>query len=305
MLGVATHEIALALDIGGTKIAGALVGADGAITARVERPTPPGDAATVWAAVASCLGELTASGPQLVGVGIATAGPIDVARATVSPVNIAGWRGFPLVDQVERVVPGVPVRLIGDAIAMAVAEHRHGAGRGADQMVGMVVSTGVGGGLVIDGRVHAGPSGNAGHVGHVSMDLDGEPCACGGVGCLETIASGPALTRWAVAHGYDGLPDAASVAAAARAGDEIARGAYVRAGLAIGSMLAGVASVCDVRLAVIGGGVAKAGDLLFEPIRAGVDRYGALSYVAGFEVRPAALGPDAGLLGAAAHCFEP
>lgn len=298
---------ALVLDIGGTKLAAACVTADGGVHHRAQVSTPVGDARSVWEGVASVLGAVVAEVDLggCAGVGIGTAGPIDRVAGTVSPVNIRGWRGFPLVDHVRGLVPDVPVRIAGDAVCTAVGEHWRGAGRGRADMVGMVVSTGVGGGLVLGGRPHVGPSGNAGHIGHISVDLAGPVCACGGTGCVEAIASGRSLAAWAVAQGYTGEPTAAAVAAAARSGDTIAVAAFERAGLAIGSMLAGLATVCDVRTAVIGGGVANAGELLFAPIRAGVARYARLGYTDGFEIRPAALGGDAGLVGSAALVLDP
>jgi glucokinase len=298
---------ALVLDVGGTKIAAGGVTADGTVHHRVQVSTPTGAADDVWAGadevLRSVLEQLGLG--SCVGVGIGTAGPIDRPTGSVSPVNIPGWRGFPIVDRVRRLVGDRPVRLAGDAVCVAVGEHWRGAGRGCDDMVGMVVSTGVGGGLVLGGRPHVGPSGNAGHIGHISVDLAGPPCACGGVGCVEAIASGRSLAAWAVAEGYTGEPTAAAVAAAARAGDPIANAAYVRAGRAIGSMLAGLATVCDVRVAVIGGGVANAGELLFAPIRDSFDRYAAFDYARGFDIRVATLGGDAGLVGAAALVLDP
>ena len=108
-------------------------------------------------------------------------------------------------------MPGVPVRLAGDGICMALGEHWRGAGRGASFLLGMVVSTGVGGGLVLDGVPYHGRTGNAGHVGHVVVELDGQPCPCGGHGCVETVASGPWMTRWALANGWAAPPGADAV----------------------------------------------------------------------------------------------
>ena len=153
------------------------------------------------------------------------AGPIDADAGTVSPVNIASWRGFPLRDRIAAAMPGVPVRLAGDGVCMALAEHWRGAGRGASFLLGMVVSTGVGGGLVLDGVPYHGRTGNAGHVGHVVVELDGQPCSCGGRGCVETVAAGPWMTRWALANGWAAPPgaDAKTLAEAADAGDPVAR----------------------------------------------------------------------------------
>ncbi|MET9112243.1 ROK family protein, partial [Streptomyces zhihengii] len=221
-------SLVAALDIGGTKIAGALVDGDGALLLRAQRPTPAKeDAETVMGAVAAVLGDLAASPlwPGVVAVGIGSAGPVDRAAGTVSPVNVPGWRGFPLVERVSRAVGGLPVDLVGDGAAITAAEHWRGAARGFDNALCMVVSTGVGGGLVLEGRLHTGPSGNAGHIGHISVDLDGDLCPCGARGCVERIASGPNIARRALEQGWTPGPDgdatAAAVAASARAGDPV------------------------------------------------------------------------------------
>ncbi len=301
------QRFALAIDVGGTKIAGAAVRADGTVHHRAQVPTPSGDAETVFAAVAEVVGAVTAhvEPTACAGLGIGTAGPIDLVAGTVSPVNIHGWREFPIVSRIAALVPTLDVHLAGDAVCVAIGEHWRGAGRGCDDMVGMVVSTGVGGGIILGGRPHVGPSGNAGHLGHVSVDLDGPICACGGVGCVEAIASGRSIAAWAVANGFCGEQTAEAVAAAAGGGDPTAVAAFDRAGRAIGSMLAGVATSLDVHVAVIGGGVANAGELLFAPIRRSIGRYAGLGYARPFELRRAALGGDAGLVGAAALVLAP
>jgi glucokinase len=300
-----TRPLALALDIGGTKIAAAAVDGEGAVHARCQVPTPAGDAAAIWGAVARAVAAVRDRMPDQawIGLGVGTAGPIDVRTGSVSPVNIPGWRGFPLVQHLRALLPDCAVRIAGDAVCVAVGEHWRGAGRGCDDMVGMVVSTGVGAGIILGGRPHVGPSGNAGHLGHISVDLEGPPCVCGGVGCVEAIASGRSLAAWAVANGFSGEQTALAVAVAAADGHPVALAAFERAGRAIGSMLAGAAIALDVHVAVIGGGVANAGELLFAPVRAAVVRYAGLDYAHPFEVRAAALGADAGLVGAAALVF--
>lgn len=164
------------------------------------RPTPTG-AEAVWAVVDDLIADALrvaggAVGSAVGAVGVACAGPVDLPAGTVSPINIGSWRGFPLRDRVAAAVPGVPVRLGGDGTCMALGEHWRGAGRGARFLLGMVVSTGVGGGLVLDGVPYHGRTGNAGHVGHVVVDPHGAVCTCGGRGCVETVAAGPALVRW-------------------------------------------------------------------------------------------------------------
>jgi glucokinase len=165
----------------------------------------------------------------------------------------------------------------------------------------MVVSTGVGGGLVLDGAPYAGRSGNAGHVGHVVVERDGQACTCGGRGCVETVAAGPWLVRWARANGWSAPPGAGAreLAAAASAGDDVAMRAFDRGATALAMMIASVAAVCDLDLVVIGGGVAQSGGLLFDPLRAALAHYAGLDFLAGLRVVPAELGAQAGLVGAA------
>lgn len=297
----------LALDVGGTKIAVGLAEPDGTLSYSATRPTR-GDqgAEVVWAVVADLIDDaLEHAEGRVDAIGIGSAGPVDLNAGTVSPINIPGWRGFDLRDRVVAAVPGVPVRLAGDGVCMALGEYRCGAGRGTRSMLGMVVSTGVGGGLVLDGAPVHGHSGNAGHVGHVVVDPGGQPCRCGGRGCVETIASGPAMVRWALANGWSpespqgSGADAKTLAAAAEAGDPVALRAFRRGTDALAVMLASVGAVCDLDLVVIGGGVAKSGALLFDPLQAALADRARLDFLAGLKVVPAELGSEAGLVGAA------
>lgn len=302
-----------AVDIGGTKIAGGLVDSEGTLLRKVQRPTPARESGeTVLKAVSEVLA-LLAEDPRwdtVSGLGLCSAGPVDIARGTVSPVNIPGWRDFPLVEQV-RADPSVraggrsrPVVLGGDAVAMAAAEHWRGAARGCTNALCVVVSTGVGAGLVLNGAVYPGPTGNAGHLGHISVDLDGDACPCGSRGCVEGLASGTAIARRALAAGWRPTgteqPDAGAVAASARAGDPVALAAYDRAAQALAAGIAATATLVELERVVIGGGVGGAGDLLLIPLRHHLTRYATLHFTSGITVVPALLGPDAGLIGAAA-----
>jgi glucokinase len=300
-------DLVAALDIGGTKIAGALVDSRGGILLRAQRPTPAQeDGETVMRAVEAVLAELVASPlwERASAVGIGSAGPVDASAGTVSPVNVPGWRGFPLVARVRRAAGGLPVELVGDGVAMTAAEHWQGAASGYDNALCMVVSTGVGGGLVLGGKLHPGPTGNAGHIGHISVDLDGDLCPCGGRGCVERIASGPNIARRALEGGWQPGPDgdtsAAAVAAAARAGHPVAVASFERAAQALAAGIAATATLVEIEIAVIGGGVAGAGDVLFTPLRRALHDYAALSFVQRLIVAPALTGTDAGLVGAAA-----
>jgi glucokinase len=296
--------LTLALDIGGTKIAVGLTDPAGELVHKAVKPTPKDqEAEHIWELVGQMIADANKAAKGAIrAVGIGSAGPIDANAGTVSPVNIASWRGFPLRDRIAAAMPGVPVRLAGDGICMALAEHWRGAGRGANFLLGMVVSTGVGGGLVLDGVPYHGRTGNAGHVGHVVVEPDGQLCPCGGRGCVETVASGPWMTRWALANGWAAPPgaDAVTLAEAADAGDPVARQAFHRGATALAAMIASVGAVCDLDLVVIGGGVANSGRTLFDPLRTALANYAGLSFIRGLRVVPAALGGDAGLIGAAA-----
>ncbi|MFI0822587.1 ROK family protein [Streptomyces sp. NPDC021098] len=305
------RDLIAALDIGGTKIAGALVDGGGKLVVRARRATPAqGDGAAVMREVSAVLGELaaTAHWSLVAAVGIGSAGPVDASVGTVNPVNIPGWRDFPLVAGVRETTGELPVTLVGDGPAMTAGEHWQGAARGHASALCMVVSTGVGGGLVLNGRLHPGPTGNAGHIGHISVDLDGDLCPCGGRGCVERIASGPNIARRALSGGWrpgpDGDTSAAAVAVAARDGDPVARASFDRAAQALAAGIAATAALVEIEVAVIGGGVAGAGDVLFAPLRRALRDYATLSYVQGLEVVPAQMGTDAGLVGAAAAAAQ-
>jgi glucokinase len=303
--------LTLCLDIGGTKIAAGLAGPGGALTYTAIRPTPPAPATAddVWAVVAAMIADaLRAADAPIAGVGVASAGPIDLPSGSVSPINITCWDRFPLRDRVAAMIPGapgLPVALGGDGVCMALGEHWLGAARSAGRrarfMLGMVVSTGVGGGLVLDGHPYAGRTGNAGHVGHVVVEQDGRPCTCGGHGCVETVASGPWMVRWARENGWSAPPGAGArdLAAAAMAGNPVAERAFHRGAAALAATIASVGAVCDLDLVVIGGGVAKSGRLLFDPLRAKLADYAGLDFLTGLRVVPAELGGEAGLIGAA------
>jgi len=224
----------------------------------------------------------------------------------VSPLNIASWRDFPLRARMQQRFAGLPVRVHNDAVCLAVGEHWRGAGRGRDNMLGMVVSTGVGGGLVLGGRLVDGADGNAGHIGHVVVDPDGPECSCGGYGCLEAIAAGPRLAAWAQAQGWRPSAPAGDVATArdladdARRGHPVAAAAMNRAGAALGVAIASATHLLNLEVVSIGGGLSQAGPLIFDPLQESLRRHARLSFAVRLAVVRATLGQDAGLVGAAA-----
>jgi glucokinase len=301
---------ALAVDVGGTKLAVGVVEPGGRLVTWAQVPTPRElDGEQLWrtleALVDRVLDQAGLTAPAvLAGVGAGCGGPMDWPAGIVSPLNIPAWRSFPLRHRLRERFPGAPVRVHNDAICLVAGEHWRGAGRGKDNVLGMVVSTGVGGGLIVDGRVIEGASGNAGHIGHVVVDPDGGPlCACGARGCLEAIARGPALAAWAQSQGWrPGQPDATArdLAADGAQGHPIGLAAMRRAGRALGIAIASATYLCDLEVVSIGGGLSQAGALLFEPLQESLHAHAKLPFVRDVRVVPAALGQNAGLVGAAA-----
>lgn len=305
----------LGIDVGGTKMAAGIVTGDGTVATSAVVPTPAqGTAEDMWQALEQlCDSVLTQAGnPELAGVGVGSAGPMVWPAGEVSPVNIHSWRGFPLRAKLAAKFPELEVRVHGDAIALAAAEHWLGAGRGYANMLGMVVSTGVGGGLVLDNRLINGGLGNAGHIGHIVVDPNGPDCACGGRGCLEAIARGPATVAWALDQGWvpaagqpaDQQPDGRTLAAAANAGDEIAIAAFRRSGEAVGIALASCAALLDLDVAIIGGGLVQAGELLLTPVHEAFERHAGLAFAHRMQIVTAGLNQQAGIIGGASLILQ-
>jgi glucokinase len=302
--------IALALDFGGTKVEGALVDDCGAVLAgsRFRQPTgPAASSEQLAAAVDRVLDDVLSTvpaGETLIGAGIGSAGPIDVTHGLVSPLNIPVWRGYPLLEQVRAKVGDIPVRLRMDGLCIALAEHWVGAAKGYSNVMGMIVSTGVGGGLILDGMTVPGPTGNAGHIGHIEVGGFPDRCACGGIGCVEAVASGPKSVAWARSQGWDGSTGE-ELAAAYAAGDSVAIAAVQRAGRAIGQAIASATALDDLELVAIGGGFSHVTPDLFDHIRAAIAERVQFGFVTKVVVVPSGLSGDGPLIGAAALVHRP
>jgi glucokinase len=248
------------------------------------------------------------------GVGVGVPGVLDLERGlTLFLPNLPGeWRQVPLRDTLQEAT-GLPVTLLNDVRSFTLGEKTFGAGRDVETMVCFAIGTGIGGGLVIDGKLQLGLEGTAGEVGHHVIDPYGPRCGCGSRGCLEAFASGPAIvamalkaitqgrtTRIAERVSYDlNRVTPKIIAEAAREGDAIAQEIYERAGFYIGIGVANLITIISPQMVVIGGGVAQAGDLLFEPIRRTARETVHVAPVERVEIVPAELGTDAGLIGAA------
>jgi glucokinase len=295
-------DVAVAVDIGGTKVDAALVDARGRIVpgSRHRAPTGPGQTPeTFTAAIASvCRPAMDAAGPahRVIGIGVGTAGPLLGDGTRISPLNLPGIREFPLTPAVEGLAEGAPVRVALDGTCIALAELRFGALRGVRNGIAMVVSTGIGGGIVVDGRVIRGDTGNAGHVGQawVRRPDPADPARA----TVEGIASGPATVRWANEHGWAGT-DGRRLAADYRAGDPVAVRAVHRSAEAVGQAIAGCAALLDLRTAAVGGGFSHVADDYLPLVEAAARRAAMLPAAAEMRVVPAELGDDAPLVGAA------
>lgn len=277
------------MDIGGTKMAAGLVALNGSLLERAVRPTPatssPGDAEALWDNLARLVEGVTALvGPadHLVVCGTGCGGPMSPGGAEVSPLNIAGWRSFPLRARLAELT-GLPTFVDNDAKALALGEGWVGAAAGCSDFIAMVVSTGVGGGVVLDGRLLNGRLGNAGHIGHVVVVPDGRPCPCGSRGCLEAEASGTAL--------------AAMTGQPAR----LASPEWVaRTGMLVGRAIASVVDLLDLPLAVVSGSVALGfGEPFFRAAQAEMDLLCRIEFARGARVVPGGLGDTGPLVGAA------
>ena len=285
---------ALCIDLGGTRLRGALAASDGTLTARAAEPTRAVDGADAVTAQIAAMAHRIAGGRDVTGLALCAPGPLDAiaGRALATP-TIPGFVDYPLRDRLSALVPW-PVRLENDALAATMGEWRHGAGQGTRDMVYLTVSTGIGGGAVAGGELVRGRRGMAGHFGHMVVQADGPACPCGNRGCWEALASGTAFAARARAAGF---ADGAAVFAAASDPAADALIADQARWLAIG--IVNVAHVHSPETIVIGGGMAAAFDRLAPPIRAHVDRM-AMAPFRDVTIRRAALGDDSGLIGLAA-----
>ncbi len=307
---------AVGLDVGGTKILAVRVARGGEILARTQAPTPADDEeATLEAMVEAARGLMT---PEVLAVGVGAAGMVDVATGILRFAPNLAWRDLPIAERMRSAI-GVPCQLDNDANVAAYGEFRFGSGRGYRHVLLVTVGTGIGGGIIIDGRLFRGANGYAAEIGHVVVEPDGPPCGCGNRGCWEQVASGSTIGRLGRAEVRE-HPDSALgrlaagdtdvvtgklVTQAAMDGDPVAVAILATVGGRLGVGIAGLVNVLDPQIVIVGGGAAVAGDLLLEPARAafhdaveGPDRRPTVPIVA------AQLGTDAGAVGAAALALE-
>ena len=311
--------LVIGIDLGGTKISTALVDGSGRIIAHDYRETlaAQGQDAVV-ARMLDAAGDVMAQAevqrPQVAAVGIGAPGPLDVgAGVVVDPPNLPGWDHVPLKQLIEDGL-GITTFLENDANAAALGEHRFGAGGGVAHMIYVTVSTGIGGGLILNGELYHGASGMAGEVGHQTIVPDGPRCGCGNYGCLESLASGTAIARRARERVAQGAPTliaelaegdleritAKLVAEAASRGDGEAQRILAEAMDYLGIGMANLVNLFNPQLIVIGGGLTNIGESLFGPVRRAIDQRAFRAQAQAVRVVPAELGDNVGVLGAAA-----
>jgi len=313
----------LAVDLGGTKINAAVVSSEGQVIAREYRPTMADEGArSVIRRLQFMIDHLLSlpnmgsSQPDSISIGAAGAIDSENGVVTFSP-NLPGWHNIPLRDMI-REKSGVDTFLINDASAAVLGEHQFGAGKGINNLVMLTVGTGIGGGIIINGKLYTGPSGSAGEIGHMTIDLNGPKCPCGNVGCLEKMVSGSAIAREAIrrlsqgeqsvlvemADGNIASITSENVGSAARNGDKLAKEVVSQAAVYLGIGLVNLVNIFNPEMIVIGGGLAKMGDLLLEPARQIVRERAFPVSARLVRIVTTELGDDAGLLGAAVFAFQ-
>lgn len=319
----AGDRFAVGVDVGGTKLAVGLVDEAGHVFSRLVAPTLAGHGGQdVMRRLLDLVDELLRGVPasvsaagsgsmRIVGIGVGTAGEVDAETGSVlyANENLPGWTGMPIRQLMEERFQ-LPTQVDNDGNAAALGEKLYGAGRDVPDVVCMTVGTGIGGGIVHAGRILRGARNSAGSLGHITVEPNGRRCACGRAGCLEAYASGPALSRRVEESIRVGEPSSlaakieegltgADVVQAAAAGDALAGRYFAEMAEYLGAACAIVGNLLNPHRILIGGGVADAGDLLFAPVRESFERRALPEVVRSTLIRPAQLGSEAGLVGAA------
>jgi len=308
----------LAVDVGGTKIITAIVSNQGQIVAKEYCLTLANEGAQsvinrIISAIDRMLGTKSISPSQLDSIGIGAAGVVDIDQGvvTLSP-NLPGWQDIPLRDTVKEKY-GIKTFLINDASAAALGEHRFGAGRGVKNLIYITVSTGIGGGIIINNDLYSGACGGAGEVGHMTIDVNGPRCSCGNIGCLEMLASGTAVAREAIRRIGQGEKSslteivsgniesitAEEVDMAAVGGDSLAMEVISQAATYLGVGMVNLVNIFNPEMIIVGGGMSKMGDRLLNPARQVVMERAFPLLAQAVCIVPAQLGEDAGVVGAA------
>ncbi len=310
------RSLILGIDIGGTKTAAGVVTTDGRVLSFHAQPTPRDADAEGCSPSSSRWRRMLATAMAIRWRRWALAAAVrwSIPDGVVSPLFIPTWQSFPLRERITSVL-GLPVVLDNDANAFALGEALFGAGRGTRALLGIVVSTGVGGGIVADSRLFHGATGNAGHIGHTIVSADGPRCSCGAIGCLTAYASGTGLVARAQAGIQQGEQTALAalsgnaltgqaIAKAATGGDAFAMRLMDDAGVALARGIVDAASLLDLESVILGGGLILAGDILMAPLRREVRDRARLPFTRTLDICTTTAGREAGVIGAAALCMQ-
>ncbi|HVN15375.1 MAG TPA: ROK family protein [Anaerolineales bacterium] len=303
-------SLIVAVDIGGTHIRAATYEPNSTSPTHHQRNKSKALEPGVFDRLVQTIEAVWPKKDEVAGIGLASPGPLDPHQGVIlSTPNIPEWKDFPLAAKLNKHF-NVPVHIDNDANLAALGEWKYGAGKGHNDVLYLTISTGIGGGVITNGHLLQGYHGMAAELGHVTIDPDGPLCGCGHPGHLEAFASGPAIARYVneqLAAGRtsslhaDPKLSAQQVAAAALEGDELARAAFARAGEYLGVAVSNYLHIFDPSVVIFGGGVSQVGDLLFKPFEASLKkRVIHPRYLENLEFTKAALGDDAGLLGALA-----
>jgi glucokinase len=308
----ADGSLVLGIDIGGTKTAAGVMSTSGNLLTFASAPTPRDADAEELLAFVTALAESACDGSRerLGAVGVGCGGPMNFPDGIVSPLFIPAWRDFPLRVRLAAAF-GLPITLDNDANAFALGEALFGAGRGARAMLGLIVSTGVGGGIILDGQILHGATGNAGHIGHVIVSGEGPRCSCGAIGCLTAYASGTGLVARAKQGIRDGIATrlaalesgtltGQAIVAATGDGDAFAAMLMREAGVALARAIVAAANLLDLDRVVLGGGLIQAGDILLAPMWQEFRERARMPFTRDLDICVTATSQRAGVVGAAA-----
>ncbi|MBM7551584.1 ROK family protein [Thalassobacillus pellis] len=312
------RELAIGIDLGGTKILAALITKDGDILSNLEVETlaakgPDVVYQQVVSSVHKLIRESQVNKNRLLGIGIAAAGVINMQNKEVIFANNTGWRNMPIGELLESEFE-LPVHLVNDANAAAIAERIWGAGKGAENLVYITVSTGIGAGIISDGRLITGEGDSAGEFGHISIDVNGSKCGCGNRGCLENLASGTAIAKTAKEKLRNGeysefftetdSPSAEEIGKASLKGDTFSQKLLKETATYLGVGVTNMVHILNTGVIVFGGGVMNLSDILLPEIKKTVNQRGIPSMVDRVNIVKSELGMNAGVLGAVGYYFE-
>ncbi|KAA3606990.1 MAG: ROK family protein [Calditrichaeota bacterium] len=304
---------AIGIDVGGQTIKGAVVDENGKISHESRVVTPKTSGIDVITAIADLVKEIQNKSEEKLPIGIAVAGMLNKdSRVMLTAPQIVGWKNFPLADELEKQIES-KIFILNDANAAAFGEFIFGQGKGSEKFLSITLGTGVGGGIILDDKLFTGAFGSGGEVGHVSIDLNGKKCNCGGVGCVETYLGAAYLAQEVEEEiaNYDGKTTLSNftepvnyhhLTQEVRNGDELANKIWNKKMKILGHFLASVNNLIDLDTIVLAGGITQSKDLMLEPVKINFDKYS--PFIRQTNILATNFSNEAGILGAAAFALK-